>query len=202
MADTKPKPLPALSAKTIQRFWEKVDKTPGHGPRGDCWKWTGGHTFGTNYGTLAIVRKGARRVLRANRIAYFLLKGEDPYPFHVCHQCDWPPCCNGSHLFKGTQEDNNKDMHQKGRCAYGDSHGSHTKPERVARGDRHGRRVHPETILRGERSPNAKLSTEQVRQIRLLRKGGLSQDKVAIHFGVSRGAIKDIDSGKTWKYIQ
>lgn len=49
--------------------------------------------------------------------------------------------------------------------------------------------------------PNAKLTDENVRQIRKLSAQGLSQRKLAKQFNVSRGTIEPIIKGETWKHI-
>lgn len=58
---------------------------------------------------------GGQRML-AHRLAYVLTNGPilPDKPF-VCHHCDNPPCCNGAHLFAGTNADNMRDKCEKGR---------------------------------------------------------------------------------------
>ena len=114
MAKTDCKPLPPISDKDIARFWSKVDKSPGQGPKGECWQWAGGAN-GQGYGLFSV----NRRMHLSTRIAYFLATGHDPYPLLVCHTCDNPLCVNGAHLFCGTQADNLFDMTSKGRRPYG-----------------------------------------------------------------------------------
>lgn len=52
----KPNPnLPQLTKQDIERFWSKVDKTPGQGPQGECWEYKGARVRG--YGVFKISRK-------------------------------------------------------------------------------------------------------------------------------------------------
>lgn len=100
-------PLPPLSEHDIKRFWDRVDKSPGFGPKGDCWKWMGG-AFTGGYGALNVILEDGRRVvLRATRIACFLQNGIDPHPYHALHSCDWPQCVR--HVRPGTQQENASD---------------------------------------------------------------------------------------------
>lgn len=75
-----------------------------------CWLFTG--YIGKNgYGQ--IWRNGKKDY--AHRVAFELLVR----PLHpgesVCHSCDVPTCVNPDHLFAGSQADNARDMHAKGR---------------------------------------------------------------------------------------
>jgi hypothetical protein len=88
------------------RFWNHVDKTPGQGPKGQCWIWKGG-TTGKGYG---LFWYNGKQVL-AHRFAWQLEHG--PTDLCVLHECDNPPCVRC--LFTGTHRDNSIDAQHKKR---------------------------------------------------------------------------------------
>ena len=95
-----------------ERFWKHVDKTPGHGPKGECWVWIGDrHPKG--YGKMyfqfprAVCRK-KEKPFRAHRISWLLYRGLIPHHFHVLHHCDTPACVRPDHLFLGKDKDNGR----------------------------------------------------------------------------------------------
>lgn len=59
------------------------------------------------------------RKWRTHRLVYFLLHGNIPDGYVVCHHCDNPSCINPTHLFLATQAENLEDMRKKGRANYG-----------------------------------------------------------------------------------
>lgn len=98
------------SEALMKRFWKKVDKAPGFGPRGDCWRWTA-RVDGHGYGEIKV----AGRYKKAHRLALF---GPDDLqnPLLACHRCDNPKCVRPDHLFAGQSVDNVRDMFAKGRA--------------------------------------------------------------------------------------
>ena len=115
---TTPKRSPFLSPRDISRFWSHVDV---RGPD-ECWPWTAAIRKGNGYGCF-VTKFG---LYLAHRIAYYIQHQDDPGFLLVCHHCDNPPCCNGKHLFKGTNRDNSNDRIAKGRSGKrpcGESHG-------------------------------------------------------------------------------
>lgn len=90
----------------------------------------------------------------------------------VCHRCDNPKCVNPEHLFLGTLAENFEDMRRKGRWK--------------AR------------VYRGSQSPRAKLNEDQVAEIR---RHEMSFAQLARKFGVSRGNISTIVSGRSWAHL-
>jgi hypothetical protein len=172
--------LPQLSTGDLARFYFRVDKSPGQGPKGGCWAWRGtrtGSSTGYNYGLLFYLdsEAGSRkkpRYLRANRIAYFLANGRDPFPYIILHSCDWPPCVNPDHLSTGTYADNQRDASNKGRMAS------------------------------GARNGMAKITLDEAREIvRLRNEGHLSIPELVLKFGISRAQISRIANGHRWSYI-
>lgn len=182
-----------LSAKSIKRFWSKVDK------RGDneCWEWKAGRDK-DGYGQFSVGYVGTR----AHRFSFLLHHGDIPRGMKVCHTCDNPPCANPKHLWLGTADDNNKDMKNKGRCATGAQNGAHTQPHRRATGDRHWSKLYPEKISKGSQQSQSRLSETIVKQIRdLVGRGCWTQAAAARNYGVSQTRISQIIKRKCWKHI-
>ncbi len=89
------------------RFWAKVLKTD------NCWEWQGAK-FSHGYGQFKIQGK----VWQVHRLAYTLSVGPIPDGMLICHHCDNKICARPSHLFAGTNGDNQRDSVRKGRAGF------------------------------------------------------------------------------------
>ena len=118
----------------------------------------------------------------AHRVSWEISNGPIPPGQHVLHHCDNRGCVNPTHLFLGTNADNRADCVAKGR-------------QRGAK---------------GERNTKAKLTTEQVAEIRAAyvpapighpRRGDppRSITVLAERYGVTRSQIYHIVRGWNWK---
>lgn len=107
------------AAPLDSRFEAKVDRSPGQGPKGECHLWTA--TTVKGYGWIHVGADLGRAY--AHRVAWFLATGEWP-TLHVLHRCDTPGCVRFEHLFLGSQTDNIRDMHAKGRGGGGGVRGA------------------------------------------------------------------------------
>lgn len=166
--------LPDLTPQDIDRFWSKIDMSPGLGPHGDCWLWKSRVVYRGGYGKY-LKRKIA---YGAHRIGYLLGHGTDPGESLVCHRCDTKLCVRREHLFLGTHQANANDMKQKGRSATG---------------DKNGMRRHPESTSPGEKNGYAKLTDAEVREIcRAYDAGEADQYELAERFHVWQMTISRI----------
>lgn len=105
--------------------------------------------------------------------AVWILANGDPGLSHVLHTCHrgQEGCANIRHLYLGDHERNMLDMNEAGRN------------------------------VRGADVGTAKLTAEQVQEIRRLRASGLPLRALAARFGVSRSAIEGITTGRTWAWL-
>lgn len=174
-----------------QRFWQSVDQS------GDCWLWTAG-VDKDGYGRIRV--NGAQQ--RTHQVSYVLHYGPIPDGMWVLHRCDNPRCVRPDHLFLGTSQDNVADRTTKGRSATGDRNASRLYPDRRPRGARHHWRTKPETRMHGERNGRAKLTADDVRQIRVLWATG-QHTKVALaaQFGVTDVLIGKIVNRQVWQNL-
>lgn len=92
------------------RFWAAVTKTE------DCWTW-GRYRDRRGYGRIMMPDHVPAL---AHRVAWELERGPIPAGLFVLHHCDNPPCVRPDHLFLGTQADNMRDCHSKGRHSISD----------------------------------------------------------------------------------
>jgi DNA-binding XRE family transcriptional regulator len=140
----------------------------------ECWPWTRGCVKG--YGSI----RRDRIARGTHRVAWELTYGPILDGLFVLHHCDNRPCCNPAHLFLGTQMDNVNDMVAKGR----------------------GRFRQCDNRRRGAANHNAKLTTDQVVEIRRLYAGrGITQAQLAVQFNVSRALICFIVTRRAWRHV-
>jgi hypothetical protein len=152
-------------------FWGKVDRSGGPD---SCWNWTAALNQ-NGYGVWGGNRKIGLKSGIAHRAAWVLTYGPIPDGMFICHHCDNPPCCNPAHLFLGTPQDNMDDMDRKGRRV------SVSRP--------------------ADLNPNAKLTWDDVREIRrLYRRGvrGCGSKVLAERFGTTHQSVLAIVNNRQW----
>ncbi len=186
------KPIPDLTEKDKARFWAKVNKS---GPvireqLGPCWVWTAALSK-AGYGVFGI----GQGIFYASRISWTMVNGQITPGHETLHECDNPPCCNPNHIRTGTHAQNMRDMGDKNRHAWA------THPERMARGDASGARKHPEKVERGEDRYNAKMTDEKVRQMRSDNSSGMSWERCARKYGISKRVAGFIITRQAWKHV-
>lgn len=213
-----------LTDRQRARFHRKYFKCTESG----CWIWKCG-TNKDGYGFFYIGKK-QYLAHRVSYCAHKGVINNWLFVCHNCPSGDNPSCVNPDHLWLGTHQDNMDDMARKGRrptgdlhharrrpecmargdrngsrlhperLKRGDNHPSHLHPERLARGDKHGSKTHPECVLRADKSPCAKLTWDQVKEIRkIYSEGGVSQRALASVYHVTQPLIGYIVRQEIWK---
>jgi len=90
----------------------------------------------------------------------------------ILHSCDVKLCCNPSHLREGTLQENLREAAERNLTFQGENHRC------------------------------AKLTADQVAQIKGLLKRSMPQRVIASQFGVSKTAIGHIHRGRSWRPIE
>lgn len=111
-----------------------------------------------------------QRKITVHRLSYIWAYGEIPKGKLIMHTCDTPLCVRPDHLRVGTDATNHADMVSKMRHTW------------------------------GAKNKHAKLTEDQVREIRTLR-GQLTHREIAARYGVSQPTINALLVGRTWRYI-
>jgi hypothetical protein len=136
----------------------------------DCWEVTSHKSAGNGYIYLLWMRHKHCKSFALHRLMYEYCYDKIPQSLCVCHSCDNKKCINPEHLWLGTQNDNRQDCIQKNRQSKGEKH-----------------------------SPNAKLTNEQIKEIRDDKKS--SQTALAGKYEVRCSTISNIKNFKSWAYL-
>lgn len=117
---------------------------------------------------------GIRPPIKAHRASWLIHKGEIPKGLIVCHTCDNRKCTNPDHLWIGNHKENIQDKIKKGRA----------------------------NTPKGMQLKVSKLNDEQVKEVKIHLKNGLTCSEIGRKYGFSRKIISRIKNGETWKHIE
>lgn len=168
-------------------FWDRVRV----GAIDECWEYQG-YRHPTNYGAFRIDGEEY-----THRVAWTLTYGKIPDGLQVLHRCDNPPCCNPAHLWLGTRQDNMIDRDNKKR-------GAHFNPDFIKKATARlikARKEHPEKFARGGQVRTAKLTEDQVIEIRKKHADGMRVCELARNYGLSSSTMYKLVEGRTWKHL-
>ncbi len=123
-----------------------------------------------------VVRKN-ERLYHINHIVYEQNYGKIPDGLFILHHCDVRACLNPKHLYAGTHQDNVNDMIRRGRdkCM--------------------------SVCLKGEDHPFAKLTSREVREIKIKLRDGGRVSRIAREYRISQSCIGGIKNGSRWPHV-
>lgn len=153
----------------IVRFFSKISIKSGD----ECWNWNSTLTH-QGYGHFTL---NGKKVM-AHRLVYFIFNGvlplydENGKEIFVLHRCDNRVCCNPSHLYIGTHQDNMRDRQER------------------------------KGTVRGEQNGKSIFNNNQVYEIKELIARGFPNNKIASLYNTSRQTINAIRKGISWGHIK
>jgi hypothetical protein len=112
-------------------------------------------------------------LVRSHSLSYLIAHGSLPCGSVVRHTCDNASCVNPAHLLLGTVQDNNMD--------------------RIVRG----RSLGP----KGEANAKARITSDQVIEIRQRYAKGELQSALAVEFGIAEPTVWCIVKRRSWKHV-
>lgn len=158
-----------------ERFHESIEKSDD-----GCWLWTRRSKTAYGYGQIWELKSEGGRKWESHRLSWTLHRGPIPAGMSVLHRCDIAACCNPDHLFLGNQQDNMRDMREKGRNFLG-------------------YKLNPP---RGELNRKARFTEDDVRRMRALRAQGMNYAAIGRLFQADRAVIHNIVIRKSWKHVE
>ena len=87
----------------------------------ECWEWTGfkvyhGHSNPRGYGQWTATTNGKQKTFKCPKLMLEMWLERELYSgMKALHKCDNPPCCNPTHLYEGTPQDNSRDAIERNR---------------------------------------------------------------------------------------
>lgn len=169
-----------MSNSIIERFNKNASLPDENG----CMNWKG-RLSKKGYSVMGIGSRldNSRKTVYVHRVSFELHKGLIPDGMLVCHSCDNRKCVNPEHLFLGSSKDNSQDMVKKGRAG-------------MKKGI-----IPPQFMKNIIGKENAKLTIEQVKNIKKRLLENEYYVDLAKEYGVSRSCISDIKRNATWKNV-
>lgn len=141
-----------------------------------CWLWNAARDS-RGYGNFYAYG----RYHKASRFALEISCGPLSPGQEAAHRCDNPPCVRPDHLFAATSRENTRDRIAKGRPG---SPG-------------------PKNASRGEGRWSAKLTADDVREMRrLYEAGGVSQQQLADRYGIGQVHVGRIVNRQRWRHVE
>jgi len=138
-----------------------------------CWEWEGCYKK-ERYGAF---RLASGKTTSAHRAAYQIFKGPIPEGMCILHACDNRWCVSPAHLRVGTLAENTQEAIQRGRLKNPPRH-------------------------EGKTHPRARLTEEQVLEIRDLVDQGWRQTDIARAYGTPDSNVNKISKREAWSHLK
>lgn len=166
------------------RLWAKIQA----GSESECWSWRASKAK-CGYGQFMF----GGRPWPAHRLVLWRSSGiaMPSSETYACHSCDNRECCNPSHLWWGTREENFTDMRRKGRGWVPPSSGLDAAHAALR-----------QRYAQGCLPAGCRFSASEVRDIRRLWAAGTTQSAISRVYGVQPTTIQRIVVMKSYRMVQ
>jgi hypothetical protein len=176
-------------------FWKRVDKTLSP----PCWTWKGQIDNGTPMYNRGAGSSGKGGRITARKLAYQLSRGDVPQGLFVVATCGNRLCVNPLHLQLITRSEFYARL--ANAAPKGDQQRLRKYPEQRRYGKSNPAYTHPESRPKGETHGRARLTTQDVKEIRRLYGQGVGRQEIAKRYNIAAVYVNSIVARRAWKHV-